>query len=169
MTQPEQDCPAAHAVSETVAHLTVQLAALRGSLAQSGRELTARIDEISEEVNDALNAATGPAALCWDGIAQEQYDTQLAEVTAWATDVLAPGNPALRLTDCWTGHRDAVTEIGNAMGEWTHIYAVTRPPLRLALDYYDRWLPGILRRVNTALDRCRTAPQCILITKGSTR
>ena len=165
MTQPDQDCPAARAVSETVATLTVQLAALRGSLALSSRELHARIDEIAAEVSEALNAAKGPAALCWDGISPEEYARQQAQVVTWARDVLLPGNPLLRLPDCWPGHRDVLTELGNAMTEWTHIYAAKRPSQRLALDYFDRWLPGILKRTGAALDRCRTAPGCFL-TKG---
>jgi hypothetical protein len=155
LTTPQPD-----PVRETLAQIFIQLAAHRGQLKLTERELGSRIDEVEATVTAALDGVKGPAAMVWDGLEPEVHARQVGAVMTWASDVLFPMIPSIQFPPCWPGHRDVLIELGNAMCEWVHIYSSKRPQLRLALDYYDRWLPGILRRASVSLDRCRNQPKC---------
>jgi hypothetical protein len=69
------------------------------------------------------------------------------------------------LRDCWTHHLHAIWELSTLAAEWHHTYGGTRPDLARALDFYDRWLPGTMRRIS-GITRTRT-PQCVML--GSPR
>jgi hypothetical protein len=108
MTSPQIE-PPAQAPGESLAALAVQIAALRGQIAQINQcldradlrgnlDLAARFEELARTVADALDAAAprGPAAPYWIGLDHQAYTAQLAELRRWADTVLGPGD-----------HRDA--------------------------------------------------------------
>jgi hypothetical protein len=45
--------------------------------------------------------------------------------------------------------------------EWHRTYRGPRPDLARALEFYDRWLPGTMRRITDITGACR--PQCVLL------
>ena len=86
MTSPHAE-PSAQALGESLAALAVQVAALRGQIAQINRrldraglrgdlDLAARFEELAQTVADALDAAAprGPAAPSWIGLDRQAYD-----------------------------------------------------------------------------------------------
>ena len=100
MADPQTE-PSARALGESLAALAVQVAALRGQIAQTNErldraglhgdlDLAARIEELAQIVADALDAAAprGPAAPCWIGLDRQAFDAQLAELRRWADTVL---------------------------------------------------------------------------------
>ena len=67
------------------------------------------------------------------------------------------------LPDCWPRHIHAIWELSTLAAEWHRTYGGTRPDLARALEFYDRWLPGTMRRI-TGITRTlhaavRDAPQ----------
>jgi hypothetical protein len=42
---------------------------------------------------------------------------------------------------------------------WHHAYGGQRPDLGRALEFYDRWLPGTMRRIATITRTC--VPECV--------
>ena len=52
----------------------------------------------------------------------------------------------------------AWTTAGRAAAEWHRTYAGTGPDLARALEFYDRWLPGTMRRITDITRNC--LPQC---------
>ena len=62
------------------------------------------------------------------------------------------------LRDCWPSHIHAIWELSTLAAAWHHAYGGQRPDLARALEFYDRWLPGTMRRVD-AITRgaCRNA------------
>ena len=48
-------------------------------------------------------------------------------------------------------------ELSTLAAEWHRIYGETRPDLARALEFYDRWLPGTMRRITgTSMPHCVT-------------
>jgi hypothetical protein len=166
MTSPPSEL-SPKALSETIAALAVQVAALRGQVSLINKrldhaglkgdlDLAARFEELSQAVADALDAAAphGPAALRWDDMDAETRRARLADLAGWVRTVLLPGYADCELRDCWPRHPQAIIELGNIWAEWRHIYEQKRPPLALALDWHDRWMPNAMRRINEITRRC---------------
>jgi hypothetical protein len=166
MTSPPSE-PSPKVLSETVAALAVQIAALRGQVSlinkrldQAGLKgdlgLAARFEELARTVAAALDTAAprGPAALRWDAMDKETRSATLADLAEWVRTVLLAGYPDCGLPECWGNHPQAVTELGNIWAEWRHIYEQKRPPLALTLDWHDRWLPNATRRISEITRRC---------------
>jgi hypothetical protein len=145
----------------TVAALAVQLAALRGQIRMLTRrldqaglkgdlDLAARFEELARTVANALDAASpkGPAAPYWLDLDREAYAAQLAELRGWADNVLRPNYGGYELRDCWPSHIHVIWELSTLAAEWHRTYSGQRPDLSRALEFYDRWLPGTMHRVN---------------------
>lgn len=45
--------------------------------------------------------------------------------------------------------------------EWHRTYGGKRPELARALEFYDRWLPGTMRRITGITRQCM--PQCVIL------
>jgi hypothetical protein len=99
MTAPAEPTP--QALSEGLAALAMQVAALRGQISlinarldQAGLlgdvNLADRFEDLAQTVADALDTASprGPAAPYWIGLDRDTYTTQLADLRRWADTVL---------------------------------------------------------------------------------
>ena len=172
MTGPQAE-PSARALGESLAALAAQVAALRGQVTQVNGcldraglrgelDLVARFEELARTVADALDATSprGPAAPCWIGLDRQAFDTQLAGLRRWVDAVLRQHYPGYELRDCWPGHIHAVWELSTLAAEWHHVYGGERPDLARALEFYDRWLPGTMRRVAAITRSC--VPECAM-------
>jgi hypothetical protein len=81
---------------------------------------------------------------------------------------LFPAYPSARdsIRDCWLSHPDAVTEVSLIWLEFRRIYRAAHPPLADSLVFFDRWLPGVLRRVRQITDKCTGIDGCIATHPG---
>jgi hypothetical protein len=166
MTSPPEPSQA----PEATAALAVQVAAVRGQV----RAIFARLDragltgdlnladqfaELARTVTEALDSPPhGPAAPTWTGLEPAGYAGQLAELTQWADTVLRREYGGYTLPACWANHRHAIWELSTLAAEWHRTYSSKRPDLDQALEFYDRWLPGTMRRVAEITRRCN--PEC---------
>ena len=60
-------------------------------------------------------------------------------------------------------YADPVSEVdrrATLAAEWHHIYGGERPDLARALEFYDRWLPGTMRRIAAITRSC--VPECAM-------
>jgi hypothetical protein len=171
MTSPPDE-PDAQALGESLAALAAQVASLRGQVALIGQrldraglrgdlDLVARLEELARTVADTLDAAApgGPAAPCWIGLDRQEYTAQLAELRQWADTVLRQHYGGYELRDCWPSHIHAIWELSTLAAEWRHVYSGQRPDLARALEFYDRWLPGTMRRIAAITQACM--PECV--------
>ena len=123
MTSPQSE-PSAQALGESLAALAVQVAALRGQIAQINQrldraglrgdlDLASRFEDLAQTVADALDAAAprGPAAPSWIGLDRPAYTAQLAELRRWADTVLRRHYGGYELRDCWPRHIHAIWEL----------------------------------------------------------
>jgi hypothetical protein len=178
MTAPAE--PAPHALSEGLAALATQVAALRGQISlinarldQAGLRgdvnLAARFEDLAQTVADALDTASprGPAAPYWTGLDRDACTTQLADLRRWADTVLGQHYGGYDLPGCWPRHIHAIWELSTLAAEWHHTYSRTRPDLGRALEFYDRWLPNTMRRIADITRQC--VPQCVMVRGPGTR
>jgi hypothetical protein len=166
--------PSPRALGESLAALAGQLADLRGQVRainerldqaglRAGLNLADRLEDLAQIVADALDAAAprGPATPYWIGLDRDTYHARLAELRQWAETVLRQHYGGYELRDCWPGHIHAVWELSTLAAEWHRTYSGTRPDLARALEFYDRWLPGTMRRITGITGKCM--PQCVLL------
>ena len=171
MTSPQAE-PPAQALGESLAALAAQVAALRGQIAlinqrldraglRGDLDLAARFEELAQTVAGALDAAAprGPAAPYWIGLDRQAYAAQLAELRQWADTVLRQHYGGYELRDCWPSHIHAIWELSTLAAAWHHAYGGQRPDLARALEFYDRWLPGTMRRIAAITRTC--VPECV--------
>jgi hypothetical protein len=172
MTSPQAE-PSAQALGESLAAMAVQIAALRGQVAlvnqrldraglRDGLDLAARFEELAQTVAATLDAVAprGPAAPCWIGLDGQAFAAQLAGLRQWADAVLRRQYGGYELRACWPNHIDAIWELSTLAAEWHHVYGSTRPDLARALEFYDRWLPGTMRRIAAVTRTCM--PECAM-------
>src|SRR5271157_1628996 len=173
MTSPQAE-PPAQALGESLAALATQIAALRGQVALINKrldraglrgdlDLAARFEELAQTVADALDATapSGPAAPFWISLDRQAYAAQLAELRQWADTVLRQQYRGYELRDCWPSHIHAIWELSTLAAEWHHTYGGKRPDLARALEFYDRWLPGTMRRITAITGKCM--PHCVML------
>ena len=105
---------------------------------------------------DALEAASprGPAAPYWLDLDGEAYAAQFAELKQWVDTVLRPNYGGWELRDCWPSHIHVIWKLSNLAAEWHRTYSDNRPDLPRALEFYDRWLPGTMRRFSEYTRAC---------------
>ncbi len=167
--------PSPQALGESLAALAAQLADLRGQVSlinarlvqaglRDGLDLAARFEDLAQTVAGALEAAAaprGPAAPYWIGLDRDTYVTRLADLRHWADTVLRQQYGGYELRDCWPRHIHAVWELSTLAAEWHRTYGGTRPDLARALEFYDRWLPGTMRRITSITGNCM--PHCVML------
>ena len=169
--------PSPRALGESLAALAAQVADLRGQIRalnerldqaglHAGLNLAARFEELAGTVAEALDAAAprGPAAPCWVGLDRDTYIARLADLQRWADTVLRPHYSGYDLPQCWPRHIHAIWELSTLAAEWHRTYAGTRPDLARALEFYDRWLPGTMRRIAHITQAC--VPQCAMLRRS---
>ncbi|HZV10218.1 MAG TPA: hypothetical protein VFF94_10695 [Novosphingobium sp.] len=169
-TDPPAD-PSSRALGESLAALAAQVADLRSQIGalnerldqaglHAGLNLAARFEELAGTVAGALDTAAprGPAAPCWIGLDADTYHAQLADLQRWADTVLRPHYSGYQLAECWPRHIHAVWELSTLAAEWHRTYSGSRADLARALEFYDRWLPGTIRRIADITRGC--LPHC---------
>ena len=172
-TDPPAD-PSPGALGESLAALAAQVADLRGQVRvlnerldraglHADLNLAARFEELARTVTDTLDTAAprGPAAPYWIGLDRGTYHARLADLRRWADTVLRQHYGGYELPDCWLRHIHAIWELSTLAAEWHRIYAGTQPDLARALEFYDRWLPGTMRRITGITRTC--IPQCVTL------
>jgi hypothetical protein len=166
--------PSPRALGESLGALAAQVADLRGEIsainARLNRaglydelDLATRFEDLAQTVADALDTAAprGPAAPSWIGLDRDTYHARLAELRRWVDLVLRQHYGGYELRDCWPRHIHAIWELSTLAAEWHRIYGGGRPDLSRALEFHDRWLPGIMRRITGITRTCM--PQCVTL------
>jgi hypothetical protein len=166
--------PTSRALGESLAALAMQVAALRSQVAtiksrldQAGIDadvnLAARFEDLAQTVTNALEAAgpRGPTAPYWIGLDRDTFHARLADLQRWTDTVLRQHYGGYELPACWARHIHAVWELSTLAAEWHRTYGGTRADLARALEFYDRWLPGTMRRITGITRQC--IPQCVTL------
>jgi hypothetical protein len=133
------------------------------ALGESLAALAARFEDLARTVADALDAASprGPAAPSWIDLDRDTYHAQLADLRRWADTVL---RTQLAAMSCGSAGPATSTPSGN-YPPWppngTASTAATVPTSPGPVEFYDRWLPGTMRRITDITRTC--IPQCVML------
>ena len=153
---------------DPVAALAAQLEQLRGQLARSQGEigvlrerleaesgqtamLRLQVKQFREELAEAVdrNKLKPPPAPWWR-VSEAEGRAMLAELREWVDTFLRPHYPdyLTRLPSCVLAHGEAVWELSTVRAEWVRIYGdEDNRDLQGALDWHDRYLPGVINRL----------------------
>ena len=105
---------------------------------------------------DALDAGSprGSAAPYWLDLDREAYAAQLAELKQRVDTVLRPNYGGYELRDSWPIHNHVIWELSTLAAELHRTYSGKLPDLPGALEFYECWLPGTMRRVSEYTRAC---------------
>jgi hypothetical protein len=114
---------------------------------------------------DVLDAAAprGPAAPYGLDLDREAYAAQLAELKQWVDAVLRPNYGRYGLRDSWPIHNHVIWGLSTLAAELHRTYSGKLPDLPGALEFYECWLPGTMRRVSeytrACIGQCSASPR----------
>jgi hypothetical protein len=124
-------------------------------------ELRAVVDQLTDDTTDnSANlvtrvedleraAAPRPVALtwCWRNATPRASEALWHELITW-TDWIRHRYPlARRIPECWHQHPEAVEELTALWLAWHGAFEDAEASLTAAADWHDRWLPGVLHRL----------------------
>jgi hypothetical protein len=118
-------------------------------LAEETTESIANLLLRLEAVEEGAGGATGrsPQSWCWRYLAPHAAETLTAELADWVRWVRRRYPLARRVPPCWANHPEVVEELTALWLAWQAAYTEPDPPLTAAADWHDRWLPGVLDRL----------------------
>ena len=127
-----------------------------GLVFSAGRDITSQVEAQTATLAKALAAGPRAQAPTWAGLSPEDHATRVAELTQWVDGMLRPSYPDSAPAACWPHHWQAIWELSTLAAEWRRIYQRPAPDLAGALDFHDRWLPGVARRLTAIQADCIT-------------
>jgi hypothetical protein len=140
--------------AQTIAELRQEVERLVAEFAEPLADIYARLETIEDT---AVGPSGSTTSWCWryaGPAAREQLQNALGDWVAWIRHRYPL---ARRIPDCWTEHSEVVEELTALWLAWQAAYVEADAPLIAAAEWHDRWLPGVLFRLEhgaMALD-CR--------------
>ncbi|GAB3278464.1 hypothetical protein GCM10027589_04630 [Actinocorallia lasiicapitis] len=98
-----------------------------------------------------------PVAWSWLTMDAATREQRLAELADWVTEVLQVEYADYTVNiirTCWPEHRAVVWELSSLYVEWQAAFVHEERGSRDAMDWLDRWLPGVLSRIKDVLHQC---------------
>jgi hypothetical protein len=88
------------------------------------------------------------ATWCWINRSPAEQADRLLELARWVSEVLRARYPgrAEGIRPCWPEHPTVLEELSWLYGEWWMAYINEDATNRLAGEWHDRWLDGVLQR-----------------------
>ena len=87
------------------------------------------------------------AAWCWRDLGEHGREELWNQLTDWV-DYLRSRYPlARKIPACWAEHPELVEELTALWLAWQGAYQDRDAPLTAPVDWHDRWLPGVLHRL----------------------
>lgn len=132
--------------AETIAGLRRDLARLASETTDTLTALSERMDDLS---SDASNAPGGGAVLawCWRDLGPHGQEELWQELSSWVEWIRARYPLARKIPSCWGEHPEVVEELTALWLAWQSAYTEADASLTAASDWHDRWLPGVLYRL----------------------
>lgn len=147
------------ALGTDLARLRVQLDDLTG-IGEQVVDLADDIAAVREQLQALLGTDDRPARV-WDwsaaGMNRQAASVAWSTLVDWVRDVLAgmygavgeTGGRKERVPSCWYLHPDAVAELSWLCQEWLRTYRSDKGTPGSAAEWHDRWLPGVITRLNS--------------------
>ena len=129
-----------------------EVAELRRAVSELAGGLAALAEEIAEDAG-----ARPLRAPWWPGLAGAERQEAWHDLTVWVEEVFRQRHPEdySKLGRCWYRHPDVVDDLGALRVAWHAAYRAKSPLPSAAVEWHDRWYPGVLGRITKALGSCK--------------
>ena len=146
MTQPASDPVARQLIgqAEMISRLRHDLDQLANEITDAYADLLARI-ESTQPTADSDSAS--PASWCWRTLGPEATEELTAQLHDWVSWLRSRYPLAKKIAPCWNQHPEIVEELTALWLAWQAAYEQDNASLTGAADWHDRWLPGLLHRL----------------------
>jgi len=106
--------------------------------------LISRIDDL-EQTN--IQPGGTPTAWCWRTLGPSGREELWTQLNTWVEWIRCRYPLSRRIPACWAEHPEIVEELTALWLAWVNAYENGDAPLTSAADWHDRWLPGLLHRL----------------------
>lgn len=114
--------------------------------------------DVAQLVDDRAHIPTVPRWVDLDAQAAAQAWEALR---TWVVEVLVPRHPHVstggsgrQLPSCWYRHPGLVEELSALHIAWCRAYRDPNAPATAAIEWHDKWLPGVISRIPQHAPRC---------------
>src|SRR3954452_24238150 len=128
--------------AELISRLRRDLDELASEFADTTAGFMGRIDDL-----DSATVADAPRAWNWRSIGPRAEQELWSQLTAWVAWVRHRYPLAKRIPPCWTHHTEVVEELTALWLAWQQAYEDRHASLAAPAEWHDRWLPGVLYRL----------------------
>jgi hypothetical protein len=99
------------------------------------------------QLDGAFGPTRSPSAWSWRDLGPGASEQLAKELTSWVDWVRSRYPLARKIPGCWSQHPEIVEEFTALWLAWQYAYEERDAPLTAAADWHDRWLPGVLHRL----------------------
>ena len=142
---------------EVAAHDMMTVQRRLDDLAETVSEVGALRAEVAAVAHAATDTPTAQhrGAVCWwpDLTTGDHRAQALDSLAVWVDEVLRARHPEMynQLGACWYLHPDILDELTALRAAWYDAYRDPGAPATAAIEWHDRWLPGVMRRCRAAI------------------
>jgi hypothetical protein len=129
--------------AQLLSQLRRDLDDLASETTDTAADLLSRLSEVEE----TGGSGTTPTAWCWRDLGPRAEEELWKELASWVGWIRARYPLARKIPPCWAEHPEIVEELTALWLAWQYAYVERGAPLTAAADWHDRWLPGVLYRL----------------------
>ncbi|SFC96988.1 hypothetical protein SAMN04487968_11724 [Nocardioides terrae] len=133
--------------ARTIARLQREVESLTVETNETVANLLARLEALEDAAIPLDGIPRVPTSWCWRTVGPTGAEVLWQELRDWVGWVRHRYPLARRIPICWKEHPELVEELTALWLAWQAAYTVLDAPLTAAVEWHDRWLPGLLYRV----------------------
>lgn len=133
--------------AEAISQLRRDLDQIASEMTDAVADLVTRMESNEDSAPGSDIGRSGVTAWCWRDLGPEAAETLWHELTGWVGWVRHRYPLAKRVPACWTEHPEVVEELTALWLAWSAAYSERDAPLTGPIDWHDRWLAGVLHRL----------------------
>ena len=130
--------------AQLISQLRRDLDSLAHEATDSVAGLVSRLEDVESRT---VAAGRAPTSWCWRTIGHHGAEELWTQLTGWVAWIRNRYPLARKIPPCWGDHPELVEELTALWLAWQHAYEDADAPLTAAADWHDRWLPGVLYRL----------------------
>ena len=133
--------------AEAIARLRRETERLAEESTESTTNLLARVEALEDSDHTPAGLGVRVASWCWRDVGPLGEQALWKELTDWVDWIRYRYPLARRIPACWTEHPEVVEELTALWLAWQAAYVESDRVLTGAAEWHDRWLPGVLYRL----------------------